>query len=112
MAEAYDPYNGDRSGTVESKLRTLVVNLEQNTPIIQVAHPWIEGKSAVHVCQGEFEIRQAAAGNGGEIPRRTESEEGISKVWTTTFYIGLGLVKPKKCRSYRPLLCIYPTLPG
>ncbi|KAH8083608.1 polymerase [Filobasidium floriforme] len=87
------------SGTVESKLRTLVVNLEQNTPIIQVAHPWIEGKSAVHVCQGEFEIRQAAAGNGGEIPRRTESEEGVSKVWTTTFYIGLGLVKPKKSEN-------------
>jgi poly(A) polymerase Pap1 len=76
-----------------------VVNLEQNTPIIQVAHPWIEGKSAVHVCQGEYEIRQAAAGNGADIPRHAETEEGVSKVWTTTFYIGLGLMKPKKSQS-------------
>lgn len=87
------------SGTVESKLRTLVVNLEQNTPIIQVAHPWISGKSAVHVCKGEYEIRQAAAGNANEVAKHEPGEEGTSRVWTTTFYIGLGLVKPKKCRS-------------
>lgn len=96
------------SGTVESKLRTLVSNLEQNTPIIQVAHPWIEGKSAVHICLGDHEIRQAAAGNWAELPRRNESDEGTSKVWTTTFYIGLGLVKPKKSEKQQMDIS-YPT---
>jgi poly(A) polymerase Pap1 len=87
-----------RAGTVESKLRMLVRDLKDNTPLIRIAHPYIEGKSKVTVCLGDDEIRSAAAG----IPpttTRSEDEPGTSKVWTTTFYIGLDLNQNDKSES-------------
>lgn len=76
----------------------LVRDLKDNTPLIRIAHPYIEGKSKVTVCLGDDEIRSAAAG----IPpttTRSEDEPGTSKVWTTTFYIGLDLNQNDKSES-------------
>lgn len=86
---------------MESKLRMLVRDLKDNTPLIKVAHPYIEGKSKVTICKGDDEIRSAAAG----IPPaqvHSEDEPGTSKVWTTTFYIGLDLKQTDKGK----LICL------
>ncbi|KAJ9105156.1 hypothetical protein QFC19_003614 [Naganishia cerealis] len=97
------------AGTVESKLRMLVRDLKDNTPLIKVAHPYIEGKSKVTICKGDDEIRSAAAG----IPPtqiHSEDEPGTSKVWTTTFYIGLDLKQTDKSSGERQQMDIsYPT---
>ncbi|KAJ9118933.1 hypothetical protein QFC24_005898 [Naganishia onofrii] len=97
------------AGTVESKLRMLVRDLKDNTPLIKVAHPYIEGKSKVTICKGDDEIRSAAAG----IPPaqvHSEDEPGTSKVWTTTFYIGLDLKQTDKASGQRQQMDIsYPT---
>ena len=73
----------------------LVRDLKDNTPLIKIAHPYIEGKSKVTVCLGDDEIRSAAAGIPPAVTR-SEDEPGTSKVWTTTFYIGLDLNKNDK----------------
>lgn len=83
------------SGTVESKLRLLVGMLEENTPIINYAHPFIKPVEKVHYCVGEVEIREAAAGNSPAEPLHDADTEGVTKVWTTTFFIGLDIVKAK-----------------
>lgn len=87
------------AGTVESKLRRLIVMLEENSPIINYAHPLIKPLSKVHYCLGEDEVREAAAGNAPTDDVRTaeefEGKEEVSKVWTTTFFIGLDIVKSK-----------------
>ncbi|GHJ88662.1 hypothetical protein NliqN6_5064 [Naganishia liquefaciens] len=97
------------AGTVESKLRMLVRDLKDNTPLIKIAHPYIEGKSKVTVCLGDDEIRSAAAGIPPVITR-SEDEPGTSKVWTTTFYIGLDLNANDKNSGERQQMDIsYPT---
>jgi poly(A) polymerase Pap1 len=75
----------------------LVRDLKDNTPLIKIAHPYIEGKSKVTVCLGDDEIRSAAAGIPPAVVR-SEDEPGTSKVWTTTFYIGLDLNKNDKSK--------------
>ena len=89
---------GYRSGTVESKLRQLVMKLEYVESLV-IAHPFIKGFAQEVYCLTDEEVRAVAE---GEIPaallKRTKEDcdgkEG-RVVYTTTFYIGLA-VEPKQ----------------
>jgi poly(A) polymerase len=85
---------------VESRLRTLVQDLE-NTDNILTAHPGVKGISANFICLTEEE--QAAASQGELSPdamKRSEEEfagKG-TKVYTKNFFIGLEIEKkPSEC---------------
>jgi poly(A) polymerase Pap1 len=94
------------SGTVESKLRQLVMKLENSgDAMLDIAHPFVKGFEQVTYCLNEDEVRGAAQGEVNEEMRARTKEsiegkegEGARAIWTMTFYIGLE-IKPKarKC---------------
>ena len=99
---------GHRSGTVESKLRQLVMKLEY-VETLTIVHPFIKGIDKVVVCQTDEEVRAVAE---GELPRSESNgkkedcvgNEGTT-LHTTTFYIGLA-VEPKQGKlSILRVLC-------
>ncbi|KAF9782247.1 Poly(A) polymerase central domain-containing protein [Thelephora terrestris] len=101
------------SGTVESKLRQLVMKLEYVESLV-IAHPFIKGFDQEVLCLTDEEFRAVAE---GEIPpatlkRKKEDCEGIEgrMVYTTAFYIGLA-VEPKQPGQQGPrkLDISYPT---
>ncbi len=85
-----------RGGTVESRIRTLVQDLE-NTDNIVTAHPQCGGIAANFICLTEEE--QAAASQGElsvEAMKRTDAElEGkeYKKIYMKNFFIGLEIEK-------------------
>ncbi len=85
-----------RGGTVESRIRTLVQDLE-NTDIILTAHPLIYGIPMTFLCLTEEE--QAAASQGelsdAAMKRKEEDMEGkeYKKVYTKSFFVGLEIEK-------------------
>ena len=85
-----------RGGTVESRIRTLVQDLE-NTENILTAHPQCGGITSDFICFTEEE--QAAASQGElshEAMKRTSVEvEGkdYKKIYTKNFFIGLEIEK-------------------
>jgi len=106
------------SGTVESRIRQLVMKLEM-VPTLMCAHPFIKGFDQVSLCYNDAEVRMVATGNvPEEVANRTKQEDlpkegfgaeeakakdeeakkeeakGHRMIWTTTFYIGL-CVEPK-----------------
>ncbi|KAI5123418.1 hypothetical protein M0805_006123 [Coniferiporia weirii] len=102
------------SGTVESRIRQLVMKLEY-VESLTLAHPFIKGFDQTLHCLNDEEVRACAS---GELPdavaRRkkedTEGKEGASTVHTTTFYIGLA-IEPKQPGATGPrrLDISYPT---
>ncbi|KAI0638468.1 polymerase [Trametes polyzona] len=102
------------SGTVESKIRQLVMRLEY-VDALKLAHPFTKGFEMVYNCLSEEE---AQAVSRGEIPdavaqRKQEDvagKEGVISVHTTSFFIGLS-IKPKEAGSTGPrrLDISYPT---
>lgn len=105
----YDaPY---RSGTVESRIRQLIMKLEY-VDSLTLAHPFIKGFDQAHHCLTSDEVHACAH---GEIPEAVtkrkkediEGKEGASIVYSTTFYIGLA-IEPKQCASrYQELVGWY-----
>ncbi|KAH7887389.1 poly-A polymerase [Phlebopus sp. FC_14] len=102
------------AGTVESRIRQLVMKLEYVDSLI-LAHPFIKGFEQVSHCISEEEMRAVAQGQITDaVAKRTKADiEGIeegSTVYSTTFYIGL-LVEPKPINSVGPrkLDISYPT---
>ncbi len=92
----------NRAGTVESKLRQLVMKLEYVESLI-LAHPFTKGFDRVTYCLSDEEMRLVAQGDISEtIAKRTkediEGKEGASAVHSTTFYIGLQIA-PKQGES-------------
>lgn len=112
------------SGTVESRIRQLVMKLEL-VPTLMCAHPFIKGFDQVSLCYNDAEVRMVATGNvPEEVANRTkqedlpkdghafdelkvkekdeeakkEEEKGHRMIWTTTFYIGL-CVEPKSATN-------------
>ncbi|UZJ52103.1 hypothetical protein CBS101457_001423 [Exobasidium rhododendri] len=110
------------SGTVESRVRQLVMKLEL-VPTLMCAHPFIKGFDQVSLCYDDAEVRMVATGNvPEEVANRTrqedlpkegfgieevkmkddeakkEEEKGHRMIWTTTFYIGL-CVEPKSAQK-------------
>jgi poly(A) polymerase len=94
-----------RAGTVESRIRQLVMKLEYVDSLI-LAHPFIKGFDQVSHCVSEEEVRQVAQGQISDIiTKRTKADieglDGSSTVHSTTFYIGL-LIEPKPRASSVP----------
>ncbi|KAI9633303.1 putative polynucleotide adenylyltransferase [Dioszegia hungarica] len=103
----------DWGGTVESRIRTLVQDLE-NTDIIVTAHPLIYGIPNTFYCLTEEEQAAASQGELSEAAmRRKESDmEGkeYKKVWTKSFFVGLEIEKkPKDASQSRILNLFYPS---
>ncbi|CDZ97133.1 poly polymerase [Phaffia rhodozyma] len=106
------------SGTVESKLRQLVMKLENaGEAMLDIAHPFVKGFEQVAYCLNEDEVRMAAQGEATEEMKARSKEsiegkeaEGARAIWTMTFYIGLE-VKPKQPgdKTKRKLDISYPT---
>ncbi|KIS00523.1 poly(A) polymerase, partial [Cryptococcus deuterogattii 2001/935-1] len=102
----------DWSGMVESRIRTLVGDLE-NTDCIITAHPQVGGVNRVFYCLTEEE--QAAASQGeltAEMIDRTEEDvEGKEhrKIYTKSFFIGLEIEKKSKETGGRVLNLFYPS---
>jgi len=87
------------SGTVESRIRQLVMKLEY-VDSLTLAHPFVKGFDQTSYCLSEEELRTVAQ---GEIPdaiakrkkEDIEGKEGASPVYSTTFFIGLA-IEPKQ----------------
>ncbi|OBZ70389.1 Poly(A) polymerase pla1 [Grifola frondosa] len=102
------------SGTVESRIRQLVMKLEY-VETLTLAHPFIKGFEQVCYCISDEEVRAVAQ---GEIPEAVvkrkkediEGKESTSVVYSTTFYIGLA-IEPKQPGAVGPrkLDISYPT---
>lgn len=98
------------SGTVESRLRQLVMKLENSgDAMLDIAHPFVKGFEQATYCLTEDEVRMAAQGEvSEELRKRTKEEiegkeaEGARAIYTMTFYIGLE-VKPKQRQFPLPL---------
>lgn len=87
-----------RSGTVESRVRQLVMKLEL-VEALQLVHPFIKGFDQLHHVIGEAELTAVTAGEISEtVTKRTaqdiEDVEGGKAIHSTTFFIGLQ-VEPK-----------------
>ena len=103
------------SGLVESKVRLLVVSLEENEAIA-LAHPFNKGFERVHRCKADADIQKVKGGRlefqAKDIPTATTGhgpvidptvieeatkaekkaeDEDITMVYTTTHYIGLEM---------------------
>lgn len=88
---------GHRSGTVESKLRQLVMKLEY-VESLAIAHPFIKGIDQETFCLTDEEVRTVAEGTKppSALEWKKENYAGEGKMlYMTTFYIGLA-VEPKQ----------------
>lgn len=101
---ANHPVRADvRSGTVESRIRQLIMKLEY-VDSLTLAHPFVKGYDQVSYCLSEEEIRAVAQGEISDaIAKRKkediEGKEGAGLVYSTTFYIGLA-IEPKQREPY------------
>ncbi|BGP12806.1 hypothetical protein JCM10213_008067 [Rhodosporidiobolus nylandii] len=101
------------SGTVESRIRQLVMKLEYVDSLV-LAHPFVKSFDRTNYCLDEAEQRAVAI---GEVPPEVEKREEKDlvpgqggTVWTTTFYIGLQIErKPANAQGPRKLDISYPT---
>ncbi|GAB1523615.1 polynucleotide adenylyltransferase [Rhizoctonia solani] len=87
------------SGTVESRLRQLVMKLEF-VDQLEVAHPFIKGFEQKHYCLDDAEVRAVAQGDVSPVIEKRKEEDmkdtpGVSEVFTTTFYIGMKVADKK-----------------
>lgn len=90
-----------RSGTVESKVRQLVMKIEQCDGLL-LAHPFVKGIDRVFYCLNDVEGRAITSGGviSPELGQRTEADiEGkpdALRIYTTNFFIGMLIeTKPK-----------------
>jgi poly(A) polymerase len=92
-----------RAGTVESRIRQLVMKLEFVDSLV-LAHPFIHGFDQVSYCLTDDEIRSVAQGEISEAIAKRKEEDikdkaGAGPVYSTTFYIGL-MIEPKQRESF------------
>lgn len=92
----------NRSGTVESRIRQLVIKLEY-VDSLTLAHPFVKGFDQVSYCLSEDEVHRVAQGDISDViasrkKEDIEGKEGSSLVYSTTFYIGLA-IEPKQRES-------------
>ncbi|RDB20208.1 Poly(A) polymerase pla1 [Hypsizygus marmoreus] len=102
------------SGTVESRIRQLVMKLEY-VDSLTLAHPFVKGFDQTSYCLSEEEVHAVAQGEISDaiLNRKKEDiegKEGASIVYSTTFYIGLA-IEPKQPGAVGPrrLDISYPT---
>ncbi|KAG8712603.1 polynucleotide adenylyltransferase [Ceratobasidium sp. 394] len=102
------------SGTVESRLRQLVMKLEF-VDQLEVAHPFVKGFEQKHYCLDDSEVRAVAQGDVSPVIEKRKPEDmknipNASEVYTTTFYIGMKVADKKAGTSGpRKLDISYPT---
>ncbi|CAE7098160.1 unnamed protein product [Rhizoctonia solani] len=102
------------SGTVESRIRQLVMKLEF-VDQLEVAHPFVKGFDQKHYCLDDAEVRAVAQGDVSPVVEKRKEEDmkkapGMSEVYTTTFYIGMKVAEKKAGASGpRKLDISYPT---
>ncbi|KAF8214198.1 Poly(A) polymerase central domain-containing protein [Mycena galopus ATCC 62051] len=103
-----------RAGTVESRIRQLVMKLEY-VDSLTLAHPFIKGFEQTLYCITDEEVRLVAQGEISDavVKRKKEDiegKEGGGVVYSTTFYIGL-MIEPKQVGDVGPrrLDISYPT---
>ncbi|KZT71564.1 Poly(A) polymerase [Daedalea quercina L-15889] len=102
------------SGTVESRIRQLVMKLEY-VESLTLAHPFIKGFDQVYYCLTAEEVRAVAQGDVLEaVAKRKkediEGQETATVVYTTTFYIGLAIERQQPgSKGPRKLDISYPT---
>lgn len=89
----------DRAGTVESRIRQLVMKLEY-VDSLTLAHPFVKGFDQISYCLDEEEVHAIAQGEiteaiAGRKKEDIEGKEGAYPVYTSTFYIGLA-IEPKQ----------------
>jgi poly(A) polymerase len=94
--------NITRSGTVQSKIRQLVMKLEF-VETITIAHPFIKGFEDVCYCLSDAELRSVSQGDVSQEVRGRRKEdivgkEGAATVHSTHFFIGLA-IEPKQGAS-------------
>lgn len=95
-------YSSSRAGTVESRIRQLVMKLEFVESLI-LAHPFIKGFDQISHCVSEGEVNLVAEGQISEaIAKRNKADiENVATaktVYSTSFFIGL-LIQPKPSAS-------------
>ncbi|KAH9855062.1 polymerase [Lenzites betulinus] len=102
------------SGTVESKIRQLIMRLEY-IDALKLAHPFIKGFGVVYYCISEEEAQAVQRGEISDVvaarkKEDVEGKEGVINVHTSSFFIGL-FIKPKEAGSKGPrrLDISYPT---
>lgn len=93
-----------RSGTVESRMRQLVMKLEY-VDSLTLAHPFIKGFDQISHCVSDDEVRAVAQGENWEsINKRKkediEGKEGASTVHSSTFYIGLAIAPKNRASAF------------
>jgi poly(A) polymerase len=91
-----------RSGTVESKIRQLVMKLEYVETVV-IAHPFVKGFEDTCYCLSTEELRTVSEGTiSPEVRARAkadiEGKEGACTVYSTNFFIGLA-IEPKQGSS-------------
>ncbi|KAM0755628.1 Poly(A) polymerase [Meredithblackwellia eburnea MCA 4105] len=104
------------SGTVESRIRQLIMKLEY-IETIKLAHPYLKGFDQVSHCVTVEERELVARGDiPPQVTSRTEDDlkehpDAVGTVWTTTFFIGLVIDRTKDATSKaaRRLDISYPT---
>lgn len=97
-----------RAGTVESRIRQLVMKLEF-VEGLEIAHPFIKGFEQTHYCLNEEEVHAVAQGEISDVIAKRRSEDiegkdGAQTVYSTSFYIGIH-VAPKQ-RAYHNVLLL------
>ncbi|KAI9000742.1 polymerase [Trametes punicea] len=115
VASSSDPETQSKwSGTVESKVRQLVMRLEF-VDALKLAHPFIKGFDVVYYCLSQEESQAVSRGEIPEAVAKRKKEdvvgkEGVITMYTTSYFIGLA-IKPKEAGSTGPrkLDISYPT---
>ncbi|KAF7332675.1 Poly polymerase pla1 [Mycena kentingensis (nom. inval.)] len=102
------------AGTVESRIRQLVMKLEYVESLI-LAHPFTRGFEQTFYCISDEEVKQVAQGTISDAVLKRKVEDADSKdtgnlVYSTTFYIGLA-IEPRQAGTVGPrqLDISYPT---
>ncbi|KAF7789337.1 hypothetical protein EIP86_000281 [Pleurotus ostreatoroseus] len=95
----HDFFHKYKAGTVESRIRQLVMKLEY-VDTLTLAHPFVKGFNQVSYCLTDEEMRAAAQGEISQAVAKRKKEdleghEGANTVYSTTFYIGLA-IEPKQ----------------
>lgn len=90
------------SGLVQSKVRLLVLGIDEGQTGIELARPYTKGIERIHRCKNEDEVTEVTKGSldhliaASDVPEDGTSEDHI--IYTTTFYIGLRLpLGPSPC---------------
>ncbi|KDN48089.1 hypothetical protein RSAG8_03105, partial [Rhizoctonia solani AG-8 WAC10335] len=101
------------SGTVESRIRQLVMKLEF-VDQLEVAHPFVKGFDQKHYCLDDAEVRAVAQGDVSPVIEKRKEEDkkknpSMSEVYTTTFYIRMKVAEKKGTSGPRKLDISYPT---